>query len=218
MAGAIDRAAFIRAHTAIAAPPLVPELRMHLATEVTPLWQATEQLLQDAQLPPPFWAFAWPGGQALARYLLDNPGTVAGRRVLDLGAGSGLGAIAAARAGAAAVLAVDMDDFACAAARLNAALNGVRFEIALRDVTAGPAPEADVVIAGDVCYERAAADRIAAWLRQRAAAGITVLIGDPGRTYLPKEGLELLARYDVPTSLELEDRTLRETGVWRVQP
>ena len=218
MAGAIDRAAFIRAHTTVAAPPLVPELRMHLATEVTPLWQATERLLQDAQLPPPFWAFAWPGGQALARYLLDDPQTVAGRRVLDLGAGSGLGAIAAARAGAAAVLAVDMDDFACAAARLNAELNGVRIEIALRDVTAGEPPEADVVIAGDICYERAAADRIAAWLRRRAAAGAMVLIGDPGRTYFPKEGLQLLARYQVPTSLELEDRTLRETGVWRMQP
>jgi len=210
------RAAFIRRHTAVAAPPLVPELRVHLATEVTPLWQATERLLQAEHLPPPFWAFAWPGGQALARWLLDHPDSVAGRRVLDLGAGSGLGAIAAARAGAAAVLAADMDAFACTAVRLNAALNGVAVEVAMRDVTAGPVPEADLVIAGDVCYERAAADRITVWLRQRAAEGVQVLIGDPGRTYLPKEGLELLARYDVPTSLELEDRTTRETGVWRV--
>ena len=215
---AADRPDFIRRHTEIASPPIVPELRLHLATEVTPLWQATERLLQDAQLPPPFWAFAWPGGQAIARYLLDEPAVIAGRRVLDLGAGSGIAGIAAARAGAASVLAIDLDDFACAAIELNAGLNGVSVGIGQRDVTAGPVPSVDCILAGDVCYERSAADRIAAWLRQRANEGTLILLGDPGRTYMPKGGLAPLVRYDVPTSLDLEDRTTRETGVWRLLP
>ena len=216
MPGEVDRAEFIRLQTEIAAPPLVPELRLHLATEVTPLWQATERLLQDAQLPPPFWAFAWPGGQALARYLLDNPGMVAGRRVIDVGAGSGIGSIAAARAGAADVVAFDLDAFACTAIALNAEINGAQIGIRMRDITAGPVPEADCILAGDICYERAVADRIAVWLRKRAGEGVLVLLGDPGRSYMPKGGLEPLARYTVPTSLELEDRTARETGVWRL--
>lgn len=217
MDATIDRARFIREHTEIAAPPLVPELRLHLATEVTPLWQATERLLHDAHLSPPFWAFAWPGGQAIARYLLDNP-VVAGRRVIDIGAGSGLGAIAAARAGAKHVGAYDLDEFACAAIALNAQLNDVEIAVHLRDMTAGQPPAADCILAGDVCYERGAADRIATWLRARAAAGCLVLLGDPGRTYMPKDGLERLAHYEVPTSLDLEDRTMRETGVWRLLP
>ena len=218
MQARLDHAGFIRGQTEIATSPLVPELRLHLATEVTPLWQATERLLQDAQLPPPFWAFAWPGGQALARYLLDNPATVAGRRVIDVGAGSGIGSIAAATAGAADVVAFDLDPFACAAIALNAELNRANVTVRMRDITAGPASQADCILAGDICYERAAADRIAVWLRKRAGEGMLVLLGDPGRSYMPKDGLEPLARYTVPTSRELEDRTARETGVWRLLP
>lgn len=218
MSATFDHAEFIRRQTAIDNPPLVPELRLYLASEVTPLWQATERLLHDAQLPPPFWAFAWPGGQALARYILDHPATVAGRRVVDVGAGSGIGGIAAAKAGAAEIIAYDLDAFACAAARLNAELNEVEVTVRMRDVIAGPAPEADCFLGGDICYERSAADRIAVWLRKRAGGGALVLLGDPGRTYMPKDGLEQLARYTVPTSLDLEDRTTRETGVWRLLP
>lgn len=208
--------AFIEANTAIATPPLLPEVRLRLATEVTPLWQASEKLLHDEHLPPPFWAFAWPGGQAVARHILDHPDLVRRLRVLDLGAGSGLVGIAAALAGAVHVTAADLDPFACAAVRTNAALNGVCVEIAERDVTAWDDPDVDVILAGDVCYERGAADRITRWIGRQAARGVTVLLGDPGRTYLPAQGLERVALFDVPTSTELESGTLRQTGVWRV--
>jgi predicted nicotinamide N-methyase len=205
---------FIRANTAIGAPPLVPELRLHLATEVTPLWQATEAELERTQLPPPYWAFAWPGGQALARWILDHPVDFAGRRVLDFGAGSGLVAIAAAKVGAAAT-AAEIDDFALVAIRLNAALNAVALDLAGRDVIGEP-PQWDAVLAGDMCYERPLAERLTAWLRTLASAGATVLLGDPGRSYFPNAGLDRLARYTVPTSRDLEDRDARETGVWRL--
>jgi predicted nicotinamide N-methyase len=203
---------FVRANAAPAAPPLVPELELHLATEVTPLWEATEAELQRLGLPPPYWAFAWPGGQALARYILDHPALVAGRRVLDFGAGSGLVAIAAARAGAHAV-AAEIDAFAAAAIRLNAARNGVEVEIESADVIGAPCAW-DVVLAGDMCYERPLAERLGAWLRRLPAL---VLLGDPGRSYFTAEGLEELARYAVPTSRDLEDRDERSTGVWRVR-
>ncbi|MFN4088578.1 MAG: class I SAM-dependent methyltransferase [Alphaproteobacteria bacterium] len=209
-------AAFIRTNTVVATPPIVPEVRLHLATEVTPLWQASESLLQEEHLPPPFWAFAWPGGQAVARYLLDHPETVRGHTVLDLGSGSGLVAIAAAMAGAARVVAIDMDAFACAAIGLNAALNGVAVDRARRDATAWDDPPGDVVVAGDVCYERAVADRIARWLRRRFEGGAAVLLGDPGRTYLPNSGLHRIAAYTVPTSRELESGDSREAVVWRM--
>ena len=211
-----DPAGFVRANTAVAAPPLVPELRLHLATEVTPLWEATEETLARTGLPPPYWAFAWAGGQALARYLLDRPATVAGRRVLDFGAGSGLVAIAAARCGAIAT-AAEIDPFAAAAIRLNAALNGVAVEIEGRDVI-GSALSSDVVLAGDMCYERPLAERLTTWLRGLVAQGATVLLGDPGRTYFPAGGVERLALYTVPTSRELEDRDSRDGGVWRLLP
>ena len=204
---------FIRANTAVAAPPLVPELRLHLATEVTPLWQATEAELERTQLPPPYWAFAWPGGQALARWILDHPADFAGRRVLDFGAGSGLVAIAAAKVGASAT-AAEIDGFALAAIRLNADLNGVAVDVAARDVI-GELPQWDAVLAGDMCYERPLAERLTTWLRELAASA-TILLGDPGRNYFPKAGLEQLARYTVPTSRDLEDRDARETGVWRL--
>jgi predicted nicotinamide N-methyase len=211
-----DAAAFIRANTAVATPPLVPEIALHLATEITPLWQATEALLDRAQLPPPYWAFAWAGGQALARHVLDHPELVAGRRVLDFGAGSGLVALAAARAGALQSVAAEIDGFATAAICLNAALNGLAVAVESADVIGRfPAPF-EVVLAGDMCYERPLAERLTEWLRQLAASGALVLLGDPGRNYLPKTGLVALARYEVPTPLDLEDRPMRQGVVWRL--
>ena len=209
---------FVHANTAVAAAPLVPEIRLHLATEVTPLWQATESELARTGLEPPFWAFAWPGGQALARHVLDHPALVRGRRVLDIAAGSGIAAIAAAKAGAAHVVANEIDDFAAAALALNAALNDAAVEISRRDLLDEGCAEFGVILAGDVCYERPMSERMVPWLRARAAEGALVLLGDPGRAYLPSTGLVELARYDVPTTLELEDRTLRQTTVWRVEP
>jgi predicted nicotinamide N-methyase len=210
-----DPASFIRANTAVASASLVPELRLHLATEVVPLWQATEASLEKAGLPPPYWAFAWPGGQAIARHVLDNPRLVAGRQVLDLAAGCGIAAVAAARAGARAS-ASEIDRFALAAIALNAGLNQVEVALIDRDVLNDGAGDWDTVLAGDLCYERPMADRVAAWLRLQARAGITVLMGDPGRAYKPADGLAEVARYLVPTSRDLEDRDERETVVWRV--
>jgi len=212
-----DPAAFVQAQTAVGAPPLVPEIRLHLASAVTPLWRATEAALASSDVPPPYWAFAWPGGQALARYLLDNPNPVRGRSVLDFAAGSGLAGIAAVLAGAAAVTAADIDPFAGAATALNAAVNGVAIDIVGADPIDWPSPW-DVVLAGDVCYEQPMAGRTTAWLRRLAAAGTDVLLGDPGRSYRPADGLVELARYRVPTSLDLETRTECETVVWRLLP
>ena len=206
---------FIRANTRVLSPPLVPEIRLHLADEVTPLWQATEETLAQTQLPPPYWAFAWAGGQALARYVLDNPAIVRGRAVLDFGAGSGLLACAAATAGATAT-AAEIDPFATAAIALNSAANGVAVTVEPSDVIGRrPAPW-DVVLVGDMCYERPLAERLTRWLCGLAADGALVLLGDPGRAYLPKSGLEALARYQVPTPLDLEDRTMRDGVVWRL--
>jgi predicted nicotinamide N-methyase len=211
-----DPAAFVRANTLLAAPPLVPEITLHLATEVTPLWHATETELEKTQLPPPYWAFAWAGGQALARYILDHPEIAAGRKILDIGAGSGLVAIAAARAGAHAV-AAEPDPFALAAIALNAEANKAVVKLENADLI-GTAGAWDIVLAGDMCYERPLADRLIPWLRRLAGEGALVMLGDPGRAYLPRTGLEELARYSVPTSLELEDRTSREAVVWRLAP
>lgn len=209
--------AFIRGETTIATPPIVPEILLHQATEITPIWHATEEKLAAAQVPPPFWAFAWAGGQALARYILDNPNIVAGKRVLDFGAGSGLVALAAAKASAEAVTAAEIDEIAGAAIALNAKLNGLAIQIEIADVIGRPS-RADIILAGDLCYEKPLTERLMAWLRAEAAAGAVVLMGDPGRTYLPKNGMERLAQYDVPTSLELEDRPSRQAVVWRVLP
>lgn len=210
------RTAFIRAHTVIDGAPLLPEFRLHLATEITPLWEATEAWLDSRGVPPPFWAFAWAGGQGLARYILDHPETVRGRRILDFATGGGMVALAAARAGAMSVRAVEIDPFAVAAARLNAALNGLEIEPVLADMIGRPLPDVDVLLAGDICYERPLAEGAMAWFRDVAATGTLVLFGDPGRTYLPREGLAHVATYTVPTSRELEDRDERETKVWRV--
>ena len=206
---------FVRANTVIAAPPLVPEIQLYLANEITPLWHATEASLAKDQLPPPYWAFAWAGGQALARHILDHPALVRGRTVLDFGAGSGLVAIAAAMAGA-RVTAAEIDAFATAAIALNAALNGVEVALERTDVIGREPIPWQAVLAGDMCYERPLAERLTPWLRALAARGVTVLLGDPGRAYLPASGLQALARYDVPTSLELEDRLTREGVVWRM--
>jgi predicted nicotinamide N-methyase len=212
----LDPAVFIRRNTQITAPPLIPEIRLHLATEITPIWHATEETLARTALPPPFWAFAWAGGQALARYLLDHPDLVAARFVLDFGAGSGLAAIAAAKAGAAHVLAAEIDQFAAAAITANAALNGVEIRVTTADIIGIADPRWAIVAAGDVCYERPMAERVTKWLRSLAGQGALVLLGDPGRAYLPDTGLREQARYLVPTSRELEDRDNREAVVWEV--
>ena len=212
-----DPAAFVRAQTALVAPPLVPEIRLHLASAVTPLWRATEATLAAREVPPPYWAFAWPGGQALARYVLDDPSVIRGRVVLDFAAGSGLTGIAAVMVGAAAVTAADIDPIAAAAIALNAAANGVTIDI-IGDDPIGRPSAWDVVLAGDVCYEQPMAGRATNWLRRLAAAGTEVLLGDPGRSYRPADGLVELARYRVPTSLDLETRTECETVVWRLLP
>ena len=216
--GAGDPSAFVRANTEVLAPPLVPEISLHLASEVVPLWQASEEELAEQGLPPPFWAFAWAGGQALARYLLDQPEVVAGKRVLDFAAGSGLQGIAAAKAGAARVEASEIDPFALAAIGLNAALNEVAIEVTGADLIGRLDGGWDVVLAGDVCYERPMAERVAAWLADLAAGGALVLVGDPGRTYLPRSGLERVTAYAVQTSRELEDTDVRNAVVWRVVP
>ncbi len=221
-----DLAAFIRANTVMAPSPLVPELRLHLASDAVALWEMTEAELERAGLPPPFWAFAWAGGQALARFIIDTPETVAGRRVLDLAAGGGIAGLAALWASAAHVTANEIDAHACAAIALNAEINGLSagLEVIERDMLDEPVlandggPLWDVVLAGDVCYERPMAERMLAWLARHAAAGALVLIGDPGRAYLPTIGLQEVARYHVPTPLDLEDREIRDTGVLRVLP
>lgn len=209
---------FIRGHTSIATAPMVPEIRLHLATEIDPIWQATEAWLDRHNLPPPFWAFCWPGGQALARYVLDTPGIVDGRRVLDFATGCGIAAIAAVRGGAAAVEAYDTDAVAIAAAGLNATLNDVVFTLDTKDLIGSPNLGWDIVLAGDVCYEQPMSDVVTGWLRGLAAGDTTVLMADPGRNFMPGDGLEEVATYDVPTSRELEDLDVRSTTVWRVLP
>lgn len=208
------RLAFIREHTRLQAPPHTPELRLHLADEVTPIWRMTEEALQEIGLPPPFWAFAWAGGQALARYILDHPAEVAGKRVIDFASGSGLVALAAAKAGAAHVLAADIDPFCGAALALNAEVNGVEVDFTDADLLDAPAPGADVILAGDICYEKPLAARVMAWLGAARERGARVLIGDPGRSYFPREGLEKLAEYQVATTRELEDMEVKKTAVW----
>ena len=203
---------FIRANAVLEAPPLVPEICLYLASEVVPLWRKTEEELAAIGVPPPYWAFAWAGGQALARYVLDNPAIVRGKRVLDLGAGSGLVGIAAAKAGAADVLSADIDSFACAAARLNAAANGCAIATTTQD-RIGTQSDRDVILVGDLFYERPLATRLLAWLNTTSA---DVFLGDPGRSYFPRQGVERLALYNVPTTRELEDREIRETGVFRL--
>lgn len=209
-----DRTAFILANTALIAPPHVPEIRLHLADEAHDLWHRTEVELQAMGLPPPFWAFAWAGGQGLARYVLDHPELVSGQKVLDFATGSGLVAIAAAMAGAACVEAADIDPFCAAAVALNALANGVAIGFSERDLI-GIDDGWDVVLAGDVFYDRDFAMRVEPWLAALAARGALVLVGDPGRSYLPSSRLDALAAYQVPVTRALEDADVKRTTVWK---
>ena len=208
---------FVAAHTAIARAPLVPEIALHLATELTPLWQATEAWMGEMGIEPPFWAFAWPGSQALARWVLDDPSRVAGLRVLDFAAGGGLAAIAAALSGASLVEAAEIDPLAHAATRLNARLNGVAVAEAPGDVVGSPC-RWDLVLAGDVFYEAPMTRHILPWLRGMAGSGAAVVVADPGRAYALRDGMETIARYRVPVTRELEDRDEREVSLQRLLP
>ena len=211
-----DIPAFIRDNTRVLAPSHVPELKLYLADDAVSLWELTEEQLGEMGLPPPFWAFAWAGGQALARYVLDNAETVRGKSVLDVASGSGLVAIAAMKAGAASALAIDIDAFAAHAAVLNAALNDVRVEVSDADPVGKPS-DADVILVGDLFYDRDLAPRVLEWLIAMQAQGKTVLIGDPGRTYLPRDKLEQIAAYDIPVTRALEDAEVKRAAVWRLK-
>lgn len=211
-----DVPAFIRQNTRVSAPPHVPEVRLHLADDAVALWEMTEEQLEQIGLPPPFWAFAWAGGQALARHVLDHPEIVRGKIVLDVASGSGLVGIAAMQAGAAEAHCADIDGFAAYAALLNAGLN----DVALTATDADPLkddPDADVILVGDLFYDRDIAARLLAWLRRQRARGLDILVGDPGRSYLPKDALEQVAEYIVPTTKMLEDAEVKRTGVWRLR-
>lgn len=209
--------AFVQLHARLAPVTLVPELRLHQADEPISLWELTEGEFHSDQ-PPPFWAFPWAGGQALARYLLDHPSVAAGRRVLDLASGSGLVAIAAATCGAATTRAVEIDDRAVAAIGLNAAANNVRVNAELADILDGDAADAELVLAGDVFYSEAMANRMLRFLLRTARGGARVLVGDPGRAFLPRDRFRKLAHYDVPVSPALESVRMKPTTVWELDP
>jgi predicted nicotinamide N-methyase len=206
---------FILDNTALMAPPHVPEVLLHLADEAHDLWLRTEEELAAIGLPPPFWAFAWAGGQGLARYVLDHPEIVRGRRVLDFASGSGLVAIAAAKVGAAEVIAADIDPFCETAIALNLEANAVDAQFLGTDCV-GSDDGWDVVLAGDVFYDKAFADRLLPWFAGLRARGGEILVGDPGRAYLPRTGLESLAAYQVPVTRVLEDAEVKRTTVWRL--
>lgn len=212
-----DPARFILDNTVLDAPALVPEIKLYLAHELLPIWRASEVDLEREGVNPPFWAFAWAGGQALARYLLDHPEMVRGKRLLDFGAGSGLQGIAALKSGAAEVLFNDIDAHALTAIELNVAANGFK-ATTIADDLIGKDEGWDVVLAGDVCYEKPVAERIDAWLKDLSSRGALVLMGDPGRTYLPRQGLSRITGYAVKTTREIEDTDLRNAVVWRVDP
>ncbi len=207
---------FIRTQTVLIAPPLVPEITLHLATEVTPLWQMTEERLKHNGLPPPYWAFAWPGGQGMARYILDHPETVRGKCVVDFAAGCGIAAIAAMKAGAKSAVVVEIDPMAFAAVQLNAAHNHVAIENMGDIEMTKPFKGADLILAGDVCYQQAMSAVMMRWLWLCAAKGARVLLADPGRAYVPHDGLKECARYVVPTSRDLEDSDSRTVTVWEL--
>jgi len=209
-----DAKRFIRANTALMAPPHVPEIRLHLADEAHELWEKTEEELAEIGLPPPFWAFAWAGGQGLARFILDNPDAVRGKRVLDFASGSGLVAIAAAMAGACEVVAADIDPFCAAAIALNGEANGVSPLFVGSDII-GTDDGWEIVLAGDVFYQKDFAERLVEWFSGLRGRGADILVGDPGRSYLPKERLDPLAVYQVPVTRALEDAEVKRTTVWR---
>ncbi len=211
-----ERRRFILTQTELLAVPLVPEISLHLAHEAVPLWQKTEEELGAMGLPPPFWAFAWAGGQALARFVLDHADTVRGKQALDLASGSGLVAIAAVKAGATTVLAADIDAFAVAAIGMNAQANGVTLGLTIEDLLQKPAPPCGLILVGDLFYEQGLAARCHDWLKAAHAAGSDVLIGDPGRSHLPKDKLVKIAEYLVPVTRDLEDAEIKQTAVWRL--
>lgn len=209
-----DPEVFIRDNTSVLSPPHVPEVKLRLATEAHELWLKTEEELEAIGLPPPFWAFAWAGGQGLARHVLDNPAWVSGKSVLDFASGSGLVGIAACLAGASTVLAADIDPWSETAIRLNAALNGVGIAHTAENIV-GRDEGWDVVLAGDVFYDRAFAEALVPWFSALAARGATVLVGDPGRAYCPRGRMDALATYTVPVTRALEDSEVKKTTVWR---
>lgn len=211
-----EAAAFILENTRPQSPPLTPEIVLQLASESLPIWLKTEEELGAMNVPPPYWAFAWAGGQALARYVLDHPELVMGRSVVDLGAGSGLVAVAAALAGARSVQALEVDKLAVAAIRINAAANRVGVSVSLQDVLGGLPPDADVLLVGDLFYERELADHVLRMVDMAAQRGTAVLVGDPRRSYFPAERFEQLAAYEVPVTRELEDAEIKRTAVWRL--
>lgn len=210
-----DPQRFILENTALLSPPLVPEIRLRLAHEALPLWEKTEEELGEIGLPPPYWAFAWAGGQALARYMLDRPEVVAGKSVLDFASGSGLVGIAALKSGAATAVASDIDAFALAAIAMNAAENGVALAATGVDLI-GRDEAWQTILVGDAFYEKPLADRLLPWLRSLLRRGATVIVGDPGRSYLPQTGLSLCASYEVPVTRALEDAEVKRTRVWEL--
>lgn len=211
----MDTKSFVRQNAALLSPPLVPEITLYLAEEALPLWEKTEEELQEIGVPPPYWAFAWAGGQALARYILDNPGTVHCKGVLDVASGSGLCAIAAMKAGARTAEATEIDAFACSAIAANGEANGVALTITATDPI-GTDRGWEILLVGDAFYEKPLADRLLPWLETLARRGADILIGDPGRTYFPKNRFEHLAEYSVPVSRALEDNEIKRTSVWRL--
>lgn len=215
---AADPRAFVARHTRLRPVPGAEHLRLHLADDVLGLWHATQIETRDEEAPLPYWAFAWAGGLAVARYLHEHPERVAGRRVFDIASGSGICALAAGAAGAVDIAAADIDPFSWAAIALNAKAAGCRVAVVRRDVLDDDPPDADVVLAGDTWYETGFAERILPWLRRCRDAGLDVLVGDPGRAYLPAAGLVELASYEVRTTTELEDRAQKTARVYELPP
>ncbi|BFV55341.1 methyltransferase [Kitasatospora sp. CMC57] len=207
---------FVGRSTVVGPVPFVPEVRLHLAGAAIPLWEELEALTGETNSAPPFWAFAWAGGVAIARYVLDHPEVVRGRTVLDIAAGSGVVSVAAAKAGAVSVRAVEIDPFAIAAIRLNADANAVNIQAECVDLLGGDGAPAGVVLAGDVFYERTMAARFLPFLERACRRGAVVLVGDPGRAYLPAERFQKVAQYEVPVSADLEDKPVKTTTVWRL--
>lgn len=213
-----DPEAFIRAETRIKPVPHAEEVVLHLADEAIDLWQKTEDELETLGLPPPYWAFAWAGGQALSRHILDNPDLVAGKSVLDFASGSGLVGIAAMKAGARSCRCVDIDPFALVAGQMNAGLNGVAIICSDENILDGPVPDIDVLFCGDVFYDKQMADRVLGFLDRLMTTGIPVYVGDPGRSYLPRARLTELATYEVPIVGALEDMEVKKTFVFVLNP
>jgi len=212
-----DKASFIRANTRPLPVPSLPSIRLYQADEVTPLWLMTEQDMDAQRLAPPFWAFAWSGGQALARYVLEHPEIVKGRRVLDIACGSGLVGIAARLAGAQSVLCNDIDPYAEAAVALNAQLNSAELAFSGENLLASPVPDVDIILAGDICYEKPMTDAMLTYFRRAAPHKIEVYIGDPHRTYFPKTGLTRLADYDILTNADIEEAAVKPASVWKLE-